>query len=100
MGATRTFLYATLPQIWPQVTRYSLYRRGDNIRTAAVLGVFGAGGLGQSLSSHRGRFQMHETCTVLIGMMVRWAGAEALFAQRAAASSVRVNWHRGEGPLK
>jgi phosphonate transport system permease protein len=78
VGATRTFLYATLPQIWPQIISYSLYRWENNIRAAAVLGVVGAGGLGQMLSYHLGLFQMRETCTVLIGMIVLVAGVDAL----------------------
>jgi phosphonate transport system permease protein len=78
IGATRTFLYATLPQIWPQIISYSLYRWENNIRAAAVLGVVGAGGLGQMLSYHLGLFQMRETCTVLVGMIVLVAGVDAL----------------------
>jgi phosphonate transport system permease protein len=69
VGEVRVFLYATLPQIWPQVISFTLYRWENNIRAAAVLGVVGAGGLGQMLSYHLGLFQMHETATVLLGMI-------------------------------
>ncbi len=74
----RIFLYATLPQIWPQVISYTLYRWENNIRAAAVLGVVGAGGLGQMLSYHLGLFQMRETSTVLIGMIALVALVDAL----------------------
>jgi phosphonate transport system permease protein len=74
----RVFLYATLPQIWPQVVSYSLYRWENNIRAAAVLGVVGAGGLGQMLSYHLALFQMRETSTVLIGMIVLVALVDGL----------------------
>ncbi|MFO0208442.1 MAG: PhnE/PtxC family ABC transporter permease, partial [Betaproteobacteria bacterium] len=66
----RVFLYATLPQVLPQLLSYTLYRWENNIRAAAVLGVVGAGGLGQMLSFHMGLFQMRETSTVLIAMIL------------------------------
>jgi phosphonate transport system permease protein len=64
------FLYATLPQVLPQLMSYTLYRWENNIRAAAVLGVVGAGGLGQMLAYHLGLFQMAETGTVLAAMIV------------------------------
>ncbi|MFM2057252.1 MAG: hypothetical protein RLY71_1637 [Pseudomonadota bacterium] len=69
VGAGRVFLYATLPQIAPQLLSYSLYRWENNIRAAAVLGVVGAGGLGQMLSFHLSLFQMRESSTVLLAMI-------------------------------
>lgn len=64
------FLYATLPQIVPQLVSYTLYRWENNIRAAAVLGVVGAGGLGQMLMFHMGLFQMSETSSILIAMLM------------------------------
>ncbi len=78
VGELRIFLYATLPQILPQLISYSLYRWENNIRAAAVLGVVGAGGLGQMLAFHMGLFQMPETSTVLLAMMVLVALVDAL----------------------
>ena len=66
----RVFLYATLPQILPQLMSYTLYRWENNIRAAAILGVVGAGGLGQMLSFHLGLFQMSETSSILMAMIV------------------------------
>lgn len=66
----RVFLYATLPQLLPQLVSYTLYRWENNIRAAAVLGVVGAGGLGQMLAYHLGLFQMGETASVLAAMIV------------------------------
>lgn len=65
----RVFLYASLPQILPQILSYTLYRWENNIRAAAVLGVVGGGGLGQMLAFHMGLFQMRETSSVLIAML-------------------------------
>jgi phosphonate transport system permease protein len=69
VGSVRIFLYATLPQILPQVMSYTLYRWENNIRAAAVLGVVGAGGLGQLLQFHMGLFHMGKTATILMAMI-------------------------------
>ncbi|WP_137894641.1 phosphonate ABC transporter, permease protein PhnE [Ramlibacter sp. 2FC] len=69
IGEGRVFCYATLPQVLPQLMSYTLYRWENNIRAAAVLGVVGAGGLGQMLAFHMGLFQMGETASVLAAMM-------------------------------
>jgi phosphonate transport system permease protein len=61
VGELRVLLYATLAQVLPQLLSYTLYRWENNIRAATVLGVVGAGGLGQMLAFHMGLFQMGET---------------------------------------
>ncbi|MEJ7931194.1 phosphonate ABC transporter, permease protein PhnE [Ramlibacter sp. AN1015] len=69
IGKGRVVLYALLPQVLPQLASYTLYRWENNIRAAAVLGVVGAGGLGQMLAFHLGLFQMAETGAVLAAML-------------------------------
>jgi phosphonate transport system permease protein len=69
-GAVAAFWYATFPQVLPQLVSYSLYRWEINVRAAAILGVVGAGGLGQMLHFHLSLFQTHETASVLIAMIV------------------------------
>ncbi|HSW08115.1 phosphonate ABC transporter, permease protein PhnE [Aquabacterium sp.] len=78
LSALRVFLFATLPQVGPQLLSYTLYRWENNIRAAAVLGVVGAGGLGQMLYYHLGLFHMRESCTVLIAMILMVAVVDAL----------------------
>jgi len=78
VGPLRVFLYATLPQALPQLISYALYRWENNIRAAAILGVVGAGGLGQLLAFHMGLFQMGKTATVLIAMLALVALVDAL----------------------
>ena len=72
-----SFLYATLPQALPQMLSYALYRWENNIRAAAVLGVVGAGGLGQMLKYHLSLFQMPSAATVVIAMLVLVALVDA-----------------------
>jgi phosphonate transport system permease protein len=74
----RVLLHATLPQVLPQLASYTLYRWENNIRAAAVLGVVGAGGLGQLLTFHMGLFQMGKTCTILGAMLLLVALVDAL----------------------
>ena len=70
VGEGRVFLYAIFPTVLPQLLSYSLYRWENNIRAAAVLGVVGGGGLGQMLAFHMGLFQMRETSSILIAMIL------------------------------
>lgn len=78
VGTVRVLLYATLPQVLPQLISYALYRWENNIRAAAILGVVGAGGLGQLLSFHMGLFQMGKTATVLFAMLLLVAAVDGL----------------------
>ena len=78
VGSWHVFLYATLPQVLPQLLSYTLYRWENNIRAATVLGVVGAGGLGQMLAFHMGLFQMGRTATVIAAMLLLVAAVDAL----------------------
>jgi phosphonate transport system permease protein len=75
---TQVLLYATLPQVAPQLLSYVLYRWENNIRAATVLGVVGAGGLGQMLAFHLDLFQMGRVATVVLAMIVLVLGVDVL----------------------
>ena len=64
------FCYGTLPNLWPQLLAYSLYRWENNIRMASVLGFVGAGGLGQMLYVSLSLFQEAQAATVILAMLV------------------------------
>jgi len=84
-GATAAFFYATLPQTLPQMMSYTLYRWENNIRAAAILGVVGAGGLGQMLKYHLSLFQMPLAATVILAMLLLVALVDGVsFAMRRA----------------
>ncbi len=79
----QAFAYGLLPQNAAELTGYSFYRWECAIRTLAVLGVEGAGGLGQMVSFHMSLFQMHKPGTVLIAMLLLEALVDiASFASR------------------
>lgn len=79
-GASRmsSFIYASLPQAWPQMLAYLLYRWENNIRAASILGVVGAGGIGQMLKFHLSLFQMSSAATVLYALLILIALVDAL----------------------
>ncbi len=85
LGGLRVLLYATLPQVLPQLMSYTLYRWENNIRAAAVLGVVGAGGLGQLLAFHMGLFQMGKTASTVGAMLLLVVLVDAIsYAARRA----------------
>lgn len=86
-GPLQVLAYATLPTVLPQLLSYTLYRWENNIRAAAVLGVVGAGGLGQLLAFHMGLFHMNKTASVLVTMLLLVALVDGLsvWARRALA---------------
>lgn len=69
-GPLVTFLYGTMPSVIAQFVAYTLYRWEINIRMAAVLGVVGAGGLGQMLYMSLSLFQQPQAMTVILAMLV------------------------------
>jgi phosphonate transport system permease protein len=74
------FLYGTMPNVTPQLVAYTLYRWEINIRMAAILGVVGAGGLGQILYVSLSLFQQQQALTVIIAMLVLVAVVDAASA--------------------
>lgn len=79
------FFYGTMPNVVPQLVAYSLYRWEINIRMAAILGVVGAGGLGQMLYFSLSLFQQRQALTVIIAMLLLVVivdGASAWLRQR------------------
>ncbi|HEY5801405.1 MAG TPA: ABC transporter permease subunit, partial [Burkholderiaceae bacterium] len=76
-GGLTAFLYAALPQAAPQMLSYTLYRWENNVRAAAILGVVGAGGIGQMLKFHLSLFQMQQAATVILAMLVLVALVDA-----------------------
>jgi phosphonate transport system permease protein len=73
-GRTQIIMFAILPQILPAVFGYILYRLDVSIRSATVLGLVGAGGLGFSLIKTMKLFKYHETAAcILVIILLIWA---------------------------
>jgi phosphonate transport system permease protein len=65
-GRLGAFLYALLPTNAAELTSYTVYRWECAIRSSAVLGFVGAGGLGQQLITSLKMFNGAEVSTILL----------------------------------
>lgn len=65
----QTMRYAVLPQVLPNFASYTLWRFELNVRTAAVMGFVGAGGIGQELITAI-RMLYYEDVSALVLMIV------------------------------
>jgi len=68
-GRLQAFLYALLPQNAAELTSYTVYRWECAIRSSAVLGFVGAGGLGQLMDASMKMFNGSEVATMLLVFM-------------------------------
>jgi phosphonate transport system permease protein len=59
-------VYGVIPQVLPLWISFSLYRFESNVRSATVLGLVGAGGIGQVLFESIRGFYYAETAALLI----------------------------------
>jgi phosphonate transport system permease protein len=59
-------VYGVIPQVMPLWVSYTLYRFESNVRSASVVGMVGAGGIGVILWEIIRGFYYAETCAVLI----------------------------------
>lgn len=71
-GSNRTQMirWAILPQVLPNYVAYSLYVFELNIRASAVLGIVGAGGIGNNINTVRRFFQYDNLSVILIEIFV------------------------------
>jgi len=59
-------VYGVIPQVMPLWISYSLYRFESNVRSATVVGMVGAGGIGVVLWELIRGFYFDQTCAVII----------------------------------
>jgi phosphonate transport system permease protein len=69
-NAVEEVVFGVLPQVLPLWISYSLYRFESNVRSAAVVGMVGAGGIGVVLWEIVRAFQYAQTCAVMIMIVV------------------------------
>jgi phosphonate transport system permease protein len=71
-GANRlqTSRWSVLPQVLPNYVAYSLYTFELNIRASAVIGLVGAGGIGQLLNTERKFFNYDNVAVIVVELFV------------------------------
>ncbi|MBY0313752.1 MAG: phosphonate ABC transporter, permease protein PhnE [Phycisphaerales bacterium] len=62
--------FAVLPQIMPHLVSNSLLRFETNVRSATILGVVGAGGIGFLMSDKINGYQYQEVCTMMLIVII------------------------------
>lgn len=80
-GRLQAFFYGLLPASSTELTSYTVYRWECAIRSSAVLGFVGAGGLGQQLITSVKMFNGSEVSTILVVLialvwMADWVSAK------------------------
>lgn len=65
-GRLKVLRFAVLPQVMPSYMGYMQYILERNIRTATVIGIVGAGGIGQELKGRFEMFQFQHVATMLL----------------------------------
>jgi phosphonate transport system permease protein len=73
--------YGVVPQVIPLWISYSLYRFESNVRSASVVGMVGAGGIGVVLWEIIRGFYYAETCAVMLIVIVTVTLVDLLSAQ-------------------
>jgi len=62
--------WGVLPQVAPLWTSYALYRFESSARDATVLGLIGAGGIGQLIMDSLNGFKFDDTAMIVIVIVV------------------------------
>jgi phosphonate transport system permease protein len=71
-------VWGVMPQVAPLWTSYALYRLEANARSATVLSLIGAGGIGQNLFDSINGFAFDQTSAIVIVIIVAVSGIDLL----------------------
>ena len=58
--------FGVLPQVLPMMLSNTLYMFEHNVRSASILGIVGAGGIGFLLADRLRAYELQEACTIII----------------------------------
>ncbi|MEC5397519.1 phosphonate ABC transporter, permease protein PhnE [Uliginosibacterium sp. H1] len=77
-SALEEIVYGVIPQVIPLWVSYTLYRFESNVRSASVVGMVGAGGIGVILYEVIRSFEYAHTCAVMLIIIAFVTGIDLL----------------------
>lgn len=77
-GRLHEIIWGVIPQVAPLWTSYGLYRFESSSRAATVLGLIGAGGIGQVLLDSTQSFRYDQTGCIVLVIVVAVSGIDLL----------------------
>jgi phosphonate transport system permease protein len=80
-SAVEEIVYGVIPQVLPLWISYSLYRFESNVRSASVVGMVGAGGIGVILYEVIRGFEYAQTAAVMLFIIVFVTSIDLLSAR-------------------
>jgi phosphonate transport system permease protein len=80
-SALEEIVYGVIPQVMPLWISYTLYRFESNVRSASVVGMVGAGGIGVILYEVIRGFEYAQTCAVMLIIIVFVTSIDLLSAR-------------------
>jgi phosphonate transport system permease protein len=80
-SAMHEIVYGVIPQVMPLWISFTLYRFESNVRSASVVGMVGAGGIGVVLWEIIRGFQYAETCAVMLIIILTVSVIDVLSAR-------------------
>ena len=69
-GRLKVLAFGVLPQVIPQYIAYTLYVLDRNVRMAMIIGIVGAGGIGQELKGRYEMFNYGHVSTILLVLFI------------------------------
>jgi len=75
---TSVWLFGMLPAALPQLLTHTIYRLEMNVRAATVVGIVGAGGIGQMIYNDAQTYHYHALVTLIIITLALVSAADAI----------------------
>lgn len=84
--------FGVLPQVLPTMVSNTLYMFEHNVRSASILGIVGAGGIGFLLADRLRAYELEEACTIIILIIL------AVYAIDYLSKILRERFIRDDAP--